>query len=119
MTDHSRVADLYYRKGLRILQIADLLQVPALEVSDSLEFNGTERSTFVSVGAQVARGDRNEGDIRREVGDGLATEVNRVSRSIVERYLDVQPTITVRPGWPVRVSVNRDIRLAPYGQLGG
>ena len=50
MTDHGRIADLYYEKGLRILQIADLLQVPALEVSDSLEFNGTERSTLVSVG---------------------------------------------------------------------
>ena len=94
-------------------------------VADQVDFHyrrlalGVLLSTFVSVGAQVARGDRDEGDIRREVGDGVATEVNRVSRSIVERYLDVQPTITVRPGWPVRVSVNRDIPLAPYAQLGG
>jgi type IV secretion system protein VirB10 len=26
----------------------------------------------------------------------------------------VQPTITVRPGWPLRVIVHKDILLRPY-----
>jgi type IV secretion system protein VirB10 len=30
------------------------------------------------------------------------------------RNLNIQPTITIRPGFPVRVFVNRDLVLAPY-----
>jgi type IV secretion system protein TrbI len=33
----------------------------------------------------------------------------------VRRQLDIQPTLTVRPGFPFRVIVNRDLVLAPYG----
>lgn len=94
-------------------------------VADQVDFHyrrlaiGVLVSALISTGAQVARGDRAEGDIRREIGDSIATDVNRSSRSIIERYLDVQPTITIRPGWPVRVSVNRDVRLTPYGRLPG
>ena len=32
------------------------------------------------------------------------------------RNLNIQPTLTIRPGFPVRVIVNRDLVLAPYGQ---
>jgi type IV secretion system protein TrbI len=32
----------------------------------------------------------------------------------VERNLNVQPTITVRPGWPLRVIVHKDLVLRPY-----
>ena len=28
---------------------------------------------------------------------------------MVERNLNVQPTITVRPGWPLRVIVHKDL----------
>lgn len=94
-------------------------------VADQVDFHyrrlaiGVLVSALISTGAQVARGDRDEGDIRREIGDSIATDVNRTSRSIIERYLGVQPTITIRPGWPVRVSVNRDVRLTPYARLPG
>jgi type IV secretion system protein VirB10 len=33
---------------------------------------------------------------------------------VVRRNLNIQPTITIRPGFPVRVVVNRDLVLAPY-----
>jgi hypothetical protein len=32
----------------------------------------------------------------------------------VGNAIDVQPTITVRPGWPVRVIVAKDLVLKPY-----
>jgi type IV secretion system protein TrbI len=32
----------------------------------------------------------------------------------VRRQLNVQPTLTIRPGFPVRVIINRDLVLAPY-----
>jgi type IV secretion system protein TrbI len=34
---------------------------------------------------------------------------------VVRRSLNIQPTLAVRPGFPVRVIVNRDLILAPYG----
>jgi type IV secretion system protein VirB10 len=37
----------------------------------------------------------------------------------VRRNLNVQPTLTIRPGFPVRVIVNRDLVLAPYPSCGG
>ena len=33
---------------------------------------------------------------------------------VVQRNLNIQPTLTIRPGFPVRVIVNRDLVLEPY-----
>jgi len=33
---------------------------------------------------------------------------------VVGRSLNVQPTITIRPGFPVRVIVTRDLVMEPY-----
>ncbi|RVA87128.1 conjugal transfer protein TraI, partial [Mesorhizobium sp. M7A.F.Ca.US.006.04.2.1] len=40
---------------------------------------------------------------------------SNIGQQIVRNQLNVQPTLTVRPGFPVRVIVNRDLVLAPYG----
>jgi type IV secretion system protein TrbI len=47
-------------------------------------------------------------------GDAIAQQASTVGSNIVQRQLNVQPTITIRPGWPVRVLVNRDILLPSY-----
>jgi len=39
---------------------------------------------------------------------------NRAGQRLIERQLDVAPTLTVRPGWPLRVIVHKDIVLKPY-----
>jgi type IV secretion system protein TrbI len=41
--------------------------------------------------------------------------VGRAGEEIVRRQLSVPPTLTVRPGFPVRVIVHRDLVLEPYG----
>ena len=48
------------------------------------------------------------------VGNAVAQQASTVGSNIVQRQLNVQPTITIRPGWPVRVLVNRDIVLPRY-----
>jgi type IV secretion system protein VirB10 len=48
------------------------------------------------------------------VGDTVAQEANRIGDKIIDRDLDVQPTITIRPGWTFNVLVNADIVLEPY-----
>jgi len=42
---------------------------------------------------------------------------NQAGQRLVERELDVQPTITVRPGWPLRVIVSKDLVLNPYQEI--
>lgn len=40
--------------------------------------------------------------------------VNDVGQEVTRRNLDIQPTLAIRPGFPVRVIVNRDLVLRPY-----
>jgi type IV secretion system protein TrbI len=40
--------------------------------------------------------------------------VNQAGQQITERALDIQPTLKVRPGWPLRVVVHKDLVLEPY-----
>jgi type IV secretion system protein VirB10 len=48
------------------------------------------------------------------VGDTVAQQANRIGEKIIDRELDVQPTITIRQGWPLCVLVNKDMILEPY-----
>jgi type IV secretory pathway VirB10-like protein len=79
----------------------------------------TALSTAIAYGGNLARnrsagvgGGYGNEDV---IGDTVAQQADRVGSRIIDRQLDVQPTITVRPGWPFRVLVNKDIVLAPYG----
>ena len=45
---------------------------------------------------------------------GTANSLNQTGQQVVRRNLNVQPTLTIRAGYPVRVIVNRDIILEPY-----
>jgi len=52
--------------------------------------------------------------LTQSAGDAAAQEAARVGGKIVDRQLNVRPTLRVRPGAPVRVLVSRDIQLRPY-----
>jgi type IV secretion system protein TrbI len=39
---------------------------------------------------------------------------SQVGEQVVGHSLNVQSTITIRPGFPVRIIVNRDLVLEPY-----
>ena len=43
------------------------------------------------------------------LGSGRVTGLNQTGQQVVRRTLNIQPTITTRPGFPVRVIVNRDL----------
>lgn len=69
-------------------------------------------STLLGVSAEIGSGSDNE--IARALRNGFQDTIDQTGREIVRRQLDVQPTLTVRPGFPVRVMVNRDLVLEPY-----
>lgn len=71
-------------------------------------------STLLSIGAEL--GTDSEDDIARAIRDGGQNRLNQAGQEIVRRQLNIQPTLTVRPGYPVRVLVSRDLVLSPWRQ---
>ena len=72
-------------------------------------------STLLSVGAELGS-DRDESDLVRALRRGSQDSVNNTGQQLVRRQLNIQPTLTIRQGFQVRVIVNRDLVMAPYGQ---
>ena len=66
-------------------------------------------STLLGVGSEVGSG--GDGDLARAIRRGTQDSVNRAGEQIVSRELNVRPTLTIRPGFPVRVLVTRDLVL--------
>ncbi|QKC98358.1 TrbI/VirB10 family protein [Mesorhizobium sp. NZP2298] len=77
-------------------------------------FKAAALSTLLGVGSSIGSSN-NESDIAKAIRESAQDSTSTVGQQIVGRQLDVQPTLTVRPGYPVRVVVNRDLVLAPYG----
>ena len=47
----------------------------------------------------------------RESAQGTAEDIGE---QLIGRQMNIQPTLTIRPGFPVRILVNRDFVLEPY-----
>src|SRR3546814_18025848 len=46
--------------------------------------------------------------------DSAQVVISQIGQELTRRNLDVQPTLTNRPGLPVRLIVNRDLLVRPY-----
>lgn len=66
-------------------------------------------STLLGIGSELGAGD--DGSLARAIRRGSQDSVNRAGEQIVSRELNVRPTLTIRPGHPVRVLVTRDLVL--------
>ncbi|MDH1270486.1 TrbI/VirB10 family protein [Rhizobium pusense] len=64
-------------------------------------------STLLGVGTELATDD--EDRLIRAIRDGAQDTINQAGQQIVQRQLQVAPTLTIRPGFPVRVIVTRDL----------
>ena len=80
---------------------------------------GAALSTLLGVGSELASQNRgiDQGQQTVVIATGRSAEdsVNQVGQQLTRRNLNAQPTLTVRPGFPVRVLVNKDLLLRPYG----
>lgn len=74
---------------------------------------GVVLSTLLGVGTELSLGGE-ESDLVRALRESTQQNANRAGQRITERNLNIQPTITVRPGWPLRVIVHKDLVLRPY-----
>ncbi|QDH36076.1 TrbI/VirB10 family protein [Porphyrobacter sp. YT40] len=68
-------------------------------------------STLLAIGAESGSGSDEE--LARALRRGSQDSVNRAGEQVVSRELGVRPTLTIRPGTPVRVLVTRDLVLGP------
>lgn len=69
-------------------------------------------STLLSIGSELAISDQNR--LLRAIRGGAQDTINDAGQQIIRRQLNVAPTLTIRPGFPVRVIVTRDLVLEPY-----
>jgi type IV secretion system protein VirB10 len=77
-------------------------------------FEAAALSTVLSVGSEAGTSS-SENDLAQAIRQGASQSLSQVGSQVVGRSLNVQPTITIRPGFPVNVLVTRDLLLAPYG----
>jgi type IV secretion system protein VirB10 len=74
---------------------------------------GIALSTLLGVGSQVTFGTQRS-NLVEAIRESTQQGVNQAGQTIVEKDLNVQPSITVRPGWPLQVIVHKDLVLRPY-----
>ena len=76
---------------------------------------GIALATLLGVGTELSLGN-NENDLVAAIRQSAQENTNQAGQQFVQRQLDVQPTLTVRPGWPLRIIVHKDLILDPYPQ---
>jgi type IV secretory pathway VirB10-like protein len=76
-------------------------------------FKAAILSTLLSVGSEAGTSD-SENNLAQAIRQGASQSFNQTGAQVVGRSLNVQPTITIRPGFPVRVIVTHDLVLEPY-----
>ena len=77
-------------------------------------FKAAILSTLLSVGSEAGMSGNNNGSLAEAIQQGVSQSVNQTGQQVVSRSLNIQPTITIRPGFPVRVMVTHDLVLEPY-----
>ncbi|MGE4262180.1 TrbI/VirB10 family protein [Shewanella sp.] len=70
---------------------------------------------MISGTAQAGISDESRsGDTKSAIADGVTQQFAQTGSSLIQKNLDVQPTIKIRPGYKFNIMVNKDIMLTPY-----
>lgn len=73
-------------------------------------------STLLGVGTELATD--SDDALTRALRYGTQDTINQTGRQVVQRQINVPPTLTVRPGHVLRVIVTRDLVIEPAAQGG-
>lgn len=71
----------------------------------------TAISTLLGIGTQLATG--SDDTLTRALRYGTQDTVNQTGRQLVQREMNSAPTLTIRPGYPLRVLLTHDLILEP------
>jgi type IV secretion system protein VirB10 len=73
---------------------------------------GVAISTLLGVGTELSLS--GQSDLMLSIRESTQDSVNQAGQQLTQKNLNIQPTIKVRPGWPLRVIVHKDLVLRPY-----
>ncbi|MCE8008253.1 TrbI/VirB10 family protein [Aestuariivita sp.] len=76
-------------------------------------FRAAGLATILNIGLET--GEDGGDEIAEAIRDGTQDTIGSAGEAIVQRQLNIPPTLTIRPGFPVRVMVTRDLILEPQG----
>lgn len=71
-------------------------------------------STLLNIGAELAIDESDS--IATALRDGTQDTIGRAGEDIIRQQLAIPPTLTIRPGFQLRIVVTRDLILEPYGR---
>mgnify|MGYP002715435287 CR=1 FL=1 len=82
-------------------------------------FAGAALTTLLGVGAELAAPENRQDGNRVIIAgrDSAQDSINQVGQEMTRRNMNIQPTLSARPGLPVRLVVSRDLTLRPYQPL--
>lgn len=78
-------------------------------------------STLITIGGVAAQNSLSRGDdnlVLQDSAGGVANQASQTGQRLVERDLQRSPTLRIRPGFPVRVMVDKDLVLPPEVEAG-
>ncbi len=75
---------------------------------------GIVLSTLLGVGSDLALS--GQGDLVQAIRQSTQDSTSRAGDQITQRNLGIQPTITIRPGAPVRLVVHKDLEVGPWAR---
>ena len=75
---------------------------------------GRDPFDLLSVGSEAGTSGNEQQSSPQAIRQGASQSFNQTGEQVVGRSLNIQPTITIRPGFPVRVMVTHDLVLEPY-----
>jgi len=103
------------------------LEIDNLPATDTAGFSGlrdqVDAHTYTllkSVGLSTLLGitaedpSNQDSDLVKALRQSTAQTLNQAGQKMVEKTLNVQPTLIVRPGWSLRVIVHKDLILKPF-----
>lgn len=70
-------------------------------------------STVLAIGTEI--GSEDDDPLVRAIREGAGDTIADAGQQIVERQLQVAPTLTIRQGFPLRIVVTKDLILEPQG----
>jgi len=73
-------------------------------------------STLIALGGNLAANANQSDEQAAITAQTVAEQASRVGGRIIDRELEVKPTITIRAGMPINVLVVKDMKLEPYGE---
>jgi type IV secretion system protein TrbI len=74
---------------------------------------GVALSTLLGVGTELTFGST-DSDLVRALRESTQQNASQAGQQLVTKNFSIQPTIKVRPGWPLRIVVHKDLVLRPW-----